>query len=153
MEKKCSYAKDKWVEPPTYRLLNVPIVQAGWGCWPIVPSLNKPTTVLGWRENVIHPPPNVLEKTAWSSALCPQGVKRSHEESFCWFIDSKGRVNFHLGPLALLGKANVSKPRQTGFRNVGLDERLWVVAISPSCLPLISYAFSRKTQHIPLPTR
>jgi hypothetical protein len=49
MGKKCSYVKDKCSELPAYKRLNVAIVQAAWGSWPIVPSLNKPTTVLGWK--------------------------------------------------------------------------------------------------------
>lgn len=39
-----------------------------WGSWPIVPSLNKPTTVLEWKD--IYPGLNVLVQcTAWSFVL------------------------------------------------------------------------------------
>ena len=63
--------KDQLVEPPTPELLNVAIVQAGWGPWPTVPSLNRPTTVLV-GEALTHPPLVPEGALAWSSALCPE---------------------------------------------------------------------------------
>ena len=64
--KKWSYVKDKRAEPPAHELLNVPMVQAGWGSWPSVLSLNKPITVLDGEE-LAHPVLNVPEKN-----LCPE---------------------------------------------------------------------------------
>jgi hypothetical protein len=142
MEKKCSYVKDKWIEPPTHKLLNVPIVQAGWGSGLIMPSLNKPTTVLGGEGISSTQTLSMQTKLQPSSALCPTQVEGSPEKSLCWFMDCRGRIEFPHGALALW-KGQCPNPWK--LQRWGIGERFWVGVTFSSCLLLISRFFNRKT--------